>query len=147
MSGADDTQVLTFTLSDEDYCIPIDYVAEIVDGDNIRSLPDSDPHIEGITDLRGQTTTIVNPAALLDVDTGELLTDGGQTQHRIIVLDSDRLDTESALGWCVSDVAEVTDVADETLDAENVGDSSLMHGLIKNDDGFTLWLNPEEFTV
>lgn len=143
----DDTQVLTFTLGEDEYCLPIEYVAEIVDGGSIRALPDSDPHVVGITDLRGQTTTIVDPCERLDVSTEKLLTDGGQAQTRIIVLDSDALETESATGWLVSDVDEVTTVTDETMDAEGIGDTDLLHGLIKNDDEFTLWLNPHAFAV
>lgn len=147
MSGGDTTQVLTFTLGGEDYCVPIDYVAEIVDEESIRSLPDTAPHVEGITDLRGQTTTIINPAALLDLDTRELLTDGGQAQSRIIVLDSETLGTDGATGWLVSDVDEVTDVDEDVLDAEGVADTDLLRGLITDDDGFTLWLDPHEFTA
>jgi purine-binding chemotaxis protein CheW len=147
MPGGDDTQVLTFTLGNEDYCVPIDYVAEVVDGGSIRALPESDPHVVGITDLRGQTTTVIDPRERLDVDTEELLTDGGQAQTRIIMLDSDALKTDSTTAWLVSDVDEVTTVSDETLDAEPVGDTDLLDGLIKDDDGFTLWLDPHAFAV
>lgn len=147
MSEASKTQVLTFTLGDGEYCVPIDYVAEIVDGEQIRSLPETAPHVEGITDLRGETTTIVNPADLLNVDAEALLTDGGRTQSRIIVLDSETLETETETGWLVSDANEVTEVSSEVLDAESVGDSDLLRGLIKDDDGFTLWLDPREFTA
>jgi len=147
MSGDGETQVLTFTLGEEDYCVPIEYVAEIVDGGSVRSLPDSDPHVVGITDLRGQTTTIVDPCERLDVDTDELVTDGGRADTRIVVLDSDALGTGSSTGWLVSDVDEVTTVTDETLDAESVGDTELLRGLIKDDDGFTLWLDPTAFTA
>lgn len=146
MSG-DETQVLRFTLADDDYCVPIEYVAEIVDGDSIRSLPGTDPHVVGITDLRGQTTTIVDPCERLDIDTETLLTDGGQTDSRIVVLDSDALGTDGATGWLVSDVDEVTAVPEDTLDAEGIGDTDLLRGIVKNDDGFTLWLDPHSFTA
>ncbi|WP_338739579.1 chemotaxis protein CheW [Haloplanus salilacus] len=142
MGDGAETEVLTFTLGDEDYCVAIDYVAEIVDGENIRSLPGSDPHVEGITSLRGQTTTVVDPTAVLDVDMDALRTDGGQAQHRIVVLDSEALGTESTIGWLGSGVQEVTHVADESLDTESIGDSDLLRGLIKDDDGFTVWLDP-----
>jgi len=147
MAGGDETQVLTFTLGENDYCVPIEYVAETVDGGSIRSLPDTDPHVVGITDLRGQTTCVVDPCERLNIDTAELLTDGGRVDSRIVVLDSDALGTESSTGWLVSDIDEVTTVPDETLDAESVGDTELLRGLIKNDDGFTLWLNPHAFTA
>ena len=56
---SDTTQVLTFTLGEAEYCVPIEYVAEIGGGDTVRSVPNTDPHVEGVTDLRGETTTIV----------------------------------------------------------------------------------------
>jgi len=111
--GRDETQLLSFELNDEEYCVDIDYVAEIVDGERITSLPNSETHVEGVTDLRGQTTTIVNPCDILDINTDELLTDGGETQNRIIVLDSESLDTDGTTGWIVSDVNEVRTVTDE----------------------------------
>lgn len=147
MSSGQQTQVLRFTLDGNDYCVPIEYVAEIVDGGSIRTLPETDPHVVGITDLRGETTTIIDPCERLDIDTDQLVTDGGQTQNRIIVFDSDALGTESVTGWLVSDVDEVSTVSNETLDADSVGDSDLLHGLIKNDDGFTLWLDPQAFAA
>lgn len=147
MPGTDETQILTFTLSEDAYCVAIEYVAEIVADQDIRPLPDSDPHVKGVTDLRGETTTIVNPCDLLNVEADEVLTDGGQSRNRIIVLDSDAVGTDTPTGWLVSDVHEVTSVAEETLDADSVDDTDLMHGLISDDEGFTLWLDPHEFTT
>ncbi|MFC7132424.1 MULTISPECIES: chemotaxis protein CheW [Salinibaculum] len=147
---ADDMQVLTFTLGDEDYCLDIEYVAEIVDGGEMTSIPNSEAYVEGVMDLRGRTTTIVNPCRILDTEdvrAEDVLTDGGQSQNRIIVLDSDTVDADSATGWLVSDVEAVADVSEKEVEAGNVADADLLEGLIKEDDGFTLWLNPEKFTV
>lgn len=147
MGQADTTQVLTFSLGEEEFCVGIDYVAEIVDEQEMRSLPDTDPHVEGITDLRGETTTIVDPCELLNIDTEALLTDGGQSDNRIIVLDSETAGTDAPTGWLVSDVDAVMEVEEETLDADPVGDTDLLRGLIKDGDEFTLWLDPHEFTA
>ena len=68
MSGIADTQVLKFTLGDEDYCVDIDYVAEIAEGENMTAVPDSAPYVEGVMDLRGRTTTIINLCKVLDTD-------------------------------------------------------------------------------
>ncbi|MFC7042604.1 chemotaxis protein CheW [Halonotius sp. GCM10025705] len=143
---SDTTQVLTFTLGEDEYCIPIDYVAEIVGGDTVRSVPNTDTHVEGITDLRGETTTIVDPSELLEVDTGELLTDGGEATERIIVLDADALDTDSPVGWLVSEVRAVSEVAGDALDSSSITDSPYLRGFLKDDgnDSFTLWLDPHE---
>ena len=143
---SDTTQVLTFTLGEENYCVPIDYVAEIVGGDTVRSVPNTASHVEGVTDLRGETTTIVDPSTLLEVDTGQLLTDGGKATERIIVLDADTLGTESPVGWLVEDVREVTAVAADALDDSGVTDNPYLRGFLKDDsnDSFTLWLDPHE---
>ena len=146
---SDTTQVLTFTLGEEEYCVPIEYVAEIVGGDTVRSVPNTEPHVEGVTDLRGETTTIVDPSTLLEVDTGQLLTDGGQATERIIVLDADALGTESPVGWLVEEVRAVTDVADDALDTGSVSENPFIRGFLKDDadDNFTLWLNPHKLTA
>lgn len=147
MPGRDETQVLTFTLGEDASCVGIEYVAEIVADQDIRPLPDSDPHVEGVTDLWGQTTTIVNSCDRLNVEADELLTDGGQSRNRIIVLDSDAVGSDTPTGWLVSAVHEVTSVSEETLGADSVDDTDLMHGLISDDESFTLWLDPHEFTT
>ncbi len=143
----DETQVLTFSLGEEQYCVDIDYVAEIVDSQDVTSVPNANSHIKGVTDLRGQTTTIVDPSELLNIDADELRTDGGRTQNRIIVLDADSLGAETTTGWLVSDVNEVLQVAEESVDVESIGDTDLLRGLLKEDEEFTLWLDPDEFTA
>jgi len=145
----DTTQVLTFSLGEEEYCVPIDYVAEIVGNKQIQSVPNTEGHIEGVTDLRGETTTIVDPSKLLSVETEELATDGGSARKWIIILDADSLDTESLTGWLVSGVREVTAVLDDSVDMENTADSDYIRGLVKGDatDNFTLWLDPHELTA
>lgn len=146
----DETQVLTFTLGDEEYCVDIEYVAEIVDGGEMTPIPNSADHVEGVMDLRDRTTTIVNPCRVLDtegVDAEELMTDGGRTWNRIIVLDPETADTDGVTGWLVSDVEEVAEVSEEEIETGTLGDSGLLRGLVKDEDGFTIWLDPEELIV
>lgn len=70
-----------------------------------------------------------------------------ESTDRIVVLNSEPLGMESPTGWLVSDVNEVREVDEETLDAENVGDTDHLRGLLKDDKGFTLWLEPDKFTA
>ncbi len=147
IGGSGTTQVLTFSLADGAYCVNIECVAEIVDATEIRGLPDTDRHVEGITDLRGQTTTIVDPTELLDISHDEVRPDGGQTDNRIIVLDPSAIGTETNVGWLVEDVHEVREVTEETLDTESINDTELFHGLLTDGDEFTLWLDPDRFTA
>lgn len=145
---SDTTQVLTFTLGDEEYCVPIDCVAEIVGSEQIRPVPNTEPHVEGVTDLRGETTTILDPTTVLSVETEGLVTDGGKARNRIIVLDEETVDADSPTGWLVSDVRAVTDVSEAELDAESAVDSDFLRGFLKDDedDHFTLWLDPHKLT-
>ena len=147
MTETDSTQVLSFRLGDSEYCLPIDYVSEIVSGEQIQPVPNAAAHVEGVTDLRGQTTTVVDPSELLDVEAGELVTDGGQTTNRIVVLDSEALDTDSATGWLVSAVTDVTKVDDSEIDTDATADNELLRGFLKDDDGFTLWVDPHAFAA
>lgn len=145
---SDTTQVLTFTLGDEEYCVSIDYVAEIVGSEHIRAVPNTEPHIEGVTDLRGETTTILDPTKVLSVETEGLVTDGGKARNRIVVLDEAAVDLDSPTGWLVSDVRTVTDVSETELDTESAADSDFLRGFLKDskDDHFTLWLDPHKLT-
>ncbi len=146
---SDTTQILTFTLGEEAYCVPIEYVAEIVDDSTVRSVPNTDPHVEGVTDLRGETTTIIDPSELLEVDTEAMLTDGGETRNRVVVLDADSLGTDSSMGWLVSTVNEVREVATDAIETGTVTDSDLLRGFLKDedDDEFTIWLDTHELTA
>jgi len=147
MTETEPREVLRFRLGDSMYCLPIDYVSEIVGGETIQSLPNAAAHVEGVTDLRGQTTTVVDPSELLAVDTERLVTDGGRAKNRIVVLDSDALGTDSSTGWLVSAVTDVTTVDDRELDTDATADNELLRGFLKDDDGFTLWVDPEAFAA
>lgn len=143
----EETQVLTFTIGDETYCVSIDYVAEIVDGEGITELPDSADHVEGVMNLRENTTTIVNPSTILETKRTELLTDGGHRDHRLVVLDSESVETDSPIGWVVSEVHEVKTIADEVVDTDAIGETDLLRGLISEEEGFTIWSNPSQFVA
>jgi purine-binding chemotaxis protein CheW len=146
---SDTTQVLTFSLGNEEYCVPINYVAEIVGSEQIQPVPNTEPHVEGVTDLRGETTTIIDPSKLLSVDTEGLVTDGGKARNRIVVLDEETVSADSPTGWLVSDVREVNDISESAIDAESAADSDFLRGFLKDDeaDHFTLWLDPHKLTA
>ena len=145
---SDTTQVLTFALGEEECCVPIEFVAEIVANEQIKTVPNTEQYVEGVADLRGKTTTILDPRKVLSVQTQGLLTDGCETGNRIIVLDKEVLDIESPTGWLVSDVREVNAVSASGIDEEAVADSDCIRGLLKSDtdDRFTIWLEPQKLT-
>ncbi|MEF8826736.1 MAG: chemotaxis protein CheW, partial [Halapricum sp.] len=95
-------QVLEFQLGEETYCVSIDYVTEIVDVGELTSVPNAPPHVEGVMDLRGRTTSIINPKVVFDI------ADGSEAA-RIIVFDPEIADDDQgAVGWLVDEVYQVS---------------------------------------
>jgi purine-binding chemotaxis protein CheW len=127
-------EVLEFGLGSETYCVSIEYVTEIVETGEMTSIPNSPRHVEGVMDLRGDTTSIVDPKVLLSV-TGEL-------GNRIVVFDPDLFDGERSVGWAVDDVKEVATVDTASVDDAPVEDDHV-RGLIKRDEDFIVWVDPE----
>jgi len=129
-------QVLEFELGDETYCVSIDYVTEIVDVGDLTKVPNAPRHVEGVMDLRGRTTSIVNPKSVFGI------ADNGAEQ-RIIVFDPSIIEDQSAAGWLVDEVDQVVQVSDEQVDDSpgNDGNGSI-RGVVKRDDDFVIWVDP-----
>ena len=126
----DETDVLEFSLDDGRYCIDIAHVDEIVDAnEDVTSIPNSEDHVVGVVDLRGQTTTVVDPRVKLD--------EAGETEgSRIVVLSE-----HDATGLLVDDVHEVEAVAEADLDDSAASETT--RGVIRRDDRFVVWVDPD----
>jgi purine-binding chemotaxis protein CheW len=130
------TQVLEFDLGDETYCVDIRYVAEIVDMDEFTAVPNSPRHVEGVMDLRGRTTSIIDPKVLYGIaEEGD--------RKRIIVFDPAELDSGSATGWVVDEVDQVIRISENDVDGSPVVDDESIRGIVKRDGEFTLWVDPD----
>lgn len=131
-------QVLEFTLGEEQYCIDIEYVTEVVSRSKqeVTSIPDSPPHVEGAIDLRGETTRVIDPRARLLPDGHE---DDGISQDRMIVFDDDKA-TDGRSGWAVTDVLRIVTVDPESVEAV---DEEVVNGIVAREDGHTVWIDPE----
>lgn len=134
MDIAAGAQVLEFALGSERYCLDIGHIDEIVDAAELTRIPNAPAHVEGVMDLRGRTTSIIDPRTLLGVESG-----GGR--DRIIVFDDDVGDG-GIVGWMVDEVYQVTDVEPESVDTTTVDDDAAIHGVVKREDGFVVWLDP-----
>jgi purine-binding chemotaxis protein CheW len=128
-------QLLEFGLGAETYCVDIGHIAEIVDVGDLTVLPNSPRHVEGVMDLRGKTTTIIDPKTLFDID------EGGE-RSRIVVFDDDQLGDDQSIGWIVDEVDQVTDVDASEVESSPVEDDDGLRGVIKRDDEFVIWVNP-----
>lgn len=138
MAAASSTQVLEFDLGTERYCIDIEFVSQIVDRQRITPLPNAPAHVEGVTDLRGETTTIVNPKVLFGIEAT-----GGE--DHIVVFDSDELNEGSSMGWQIDTVHRVVDVTPDEIESSPVEGESGIEGVIDRGegDGFVIWVSPQ----
>lgn len=129
-------ELLEFRLGGDRYCLDIAYVDEIVTTTEVRSIPNAPEHVIGVTDLRGRTTTVVDPSAVLDVD------DDRDRTH-IVVLDGDELtDVEGAVGWLVEDIRRVITAAENDVEHTPVMDDTPVAGVVTNDAEFVVQLDP-----
>jgi len=126
----DETDVLEFSLGDGRYCIDIAHVDEIVDAnEDVTPIPNAEAHVVGVVDLRGETTTVVDPRVKLG-EAGD--TDGS----RIVVLSH-----HDATGLLVDDVHEVEGVGEGVLDDSAA--SGTTRGVVRRDDRFVVWVAPD----
>lgn len=137
-AARDRTRVLEFDLGDERFCLDIDYVEEIVELENMTRVPNSPSYVEGVVDLRGQVTAIINPKDALDVGNegrGDL----------IIVFDSEQMDEQGHLGWVVDEVRQVTPVSEDEVNESPDEDAEHINGVInrEDEDDFVVWTTPE----
>ncbi len=130
-------QVLEFQLGEETYCVSIEYVTEIVDMGELTPIPNSPPHVEGIIDLRGNTTSIIDPKVGLGID--------GELGERIVIFDSSIFDDDRSVGWAVDSVEEVSEVSSENVDDSPI-DKDHIRGLIKRESTFVVWVDPRNIS-
>jgi len=134
-SDADPTKVLEFALGAETYCLDIGVIDEIVDAGDLTRIPNSPPHIEGVMDLRGRTTTIVDPKTVFSIEeTGP--------RERIVVFDDERVDAGGTIGWIVDEVFQVRDVAPADVDTGTAAADPGVRGIVTSGDRFVVWVTP-----
>lgn len=133
VSTADvELQILKFSLGKEQYGVDIDLVDEIVDHRRtITKLPNSPAHVLGVVDLRGRTTTVVSPRKAMNIDC-----DGDEA--RIIIFQNG--DESKSVAWLVDEVSQVFPVSEDEIDRSF--ESPQVEGIIKRNDEFIIWANP-----
>ena len=122
-------QVLEFTLGSDRYCVGIEHVEEIVEAGDLTPLPNTPPHVAGVMDLRGRSTTILDPTAVLEVDAPA----AGQ---QVIVFGGD-----DQVGWLVDRAHRVSTLDD--VDVDTVPESPHVDGVISDGDRFVIWVEPD----
>lgn len=135
-------QVLEFKLGPETYCVDIDYVTEIVDVGDLTELPNAPGYVDGVMDLRGRTTAIVDPKTIFDIDAEDV------ESQRIIVFDPEIIANRKAAGWLVDEVYQVVKLDEDTVEEAPDSGREAVRGVIKHDeddedDGFVIWVDPQ----
>lgn len=135
MSALQHEQVLEFKLGEDRYCVDIGYVAEIVDIGSLTAVPNAPEYVEGVMDLRGRTTSIIDPKVLFDIE------DETDPRH-IVVFDPEYVGDGGAVGWLVDEVDQVIKAPEEDLDDAPVEEESGIKGVLKRDEEFAVWVEP-----
>jgi len=87
-------------------------------------------------DLRGRTTSIINPKTVFSIDSeGE--------RNRIIVFDPDAIGDQGTIGWIVDEVYQVTDITPDDVDETTTANDENVHGIVKGEDKFVVWVDPD----
>ena len=137
-NGREEVQVLEFKLGTETYCVDIDYVSEIVDKGSLTEVPNAPHYVDGVMDLRGRTTSIVNPKSLLNVAGG-----GGESK-RIVIFDPGTFGDDAAIGWVVDEVYQVFRVPLDDVEEPPMDNDDAIRGIVKRDGELIIWISPTD---
>jgi len=134
-------QFVRFSLGEEGYALHVNAVRRLVDVGERTRVPRTSEAIDGITDLRGEITAVIDPRVLFglpeserSVDVQELIVfatgpDQGNAGIRVDVVDGVEAIPVSHVVLAVDEVS-----TDESLVAEQL-DEPLVAGLIRESDG------------
>ncbi len=136
-AASGEIHVLEFDLGADRYCVEIAYVAEIVNTKRLTEIPNTPPHVEGVMDLRGETTTIVNLKTIFGLE------DEG-FGDRIIVFKRKR-DTSDRIGWLADEVHQVRELDLDRVDTSV--DGAGIAGVVRREDDFVIWIDPTDVRV
>jgi purine-binding chemotaxis protein CheW len=122
-------QVVEFILGDEHFAIDLFDVREVVEYTTITRLPGQPPYVQGIIDLRGEITTIIDLKERLVINDDQSIL---MESRRIIVLDDTV--TRSKTGILVDDVTSVSTFEADQVDYTSASvsmEGSVIRGIIK----------------
>lgn len=110
-TAADAAHVVEFTLGEETCAIDVDAVDSIVEMTQITRIPRAPAAVDGVMDLRGETTAVVDPREFLSVA-------GESADQNILVLD--RPADKQKIGIRVDEVTEVSTYPEDAVDRDHL---------------------------
>lgn len=117
--------VVEFTIANRYYAIDVRIAREIVEMMSITPIPQSPDYISGISNLRGEITTIINLSKLMGLPES-----AAQDTQKIIVL-MPEVSQGSNVGIIVDDVYSIKQVGDKDVEALKEGFSGNMAEYVK----------------
>ena len=103
-----ETQLVVFKLGTEEFGVDISQVREIIRVGDITRIPGSPRYVDGVINLRGQVTTVVNLRNRLGLD-GKAM----DANARIMILEVDK----NVIGVIVDSVTEVKNLIASQIEA------------------------------
>ena len=129
-------QVVVFDLNEEAYGVDISQVREIIRMEEITRVPRAPEFVEGVINLRGKVSPVVDLRARFSMPSTER-TD----EHGIVVVDVDGQD----IGMVVDAVTEVSRTPSDSIEPPSsvitTDDSEYLTGIVKTDDKLIILLD------
>ena len=129
-------QVVVFDLNEEAHGVDISQVREIIRMEEITRVPRAPEFVEGVINLRGKVSPVVDLRARFSMPSTER-TD----EHGIVVVDVDGQD----IGMVVDAVTEVSRTPSDSIEPPSsvitTDDSEYLTGIVKTDDKLIILLD------
>jgi purine-binding chemotaxis protein CheW len=130
-------QLVVFSLGNEEYCLPITQVQEIIRFTEPRTIPHAVSSVRGVINLRGKIIPICDLRERLGLSQ-EDARDG-----KIVIVES----AAGTAGLVVDEVEEVLTVGDDQLEEPPTGRRPHVRAVAKVDDRLLVLLEPDELVA
>lgn len=131
-------QLVVFSLHTELYGVDINVVREIMRMQELTSIPETPSFVEGVINLRGAVTPVIDLRKRLDLYVGE-----ATAETRIVVMDVG----SQNIGVIVDEVTEVLRVSEDSIEPTSsiitASDSGYILGIAKLEDRLIILLDLE----
>ncbi len=137
-----ENRFISFRLSEQEYCVEILRVREIIKISNISPLPEMPEHVKGIINLRGRIIPIIELRAKFGMPSAP---DAGATYAIVLDLPKGRGEQPLQIGVIVDTVSGVVDIAPDQIEPPaDLGDTvntENVQGIGKVEDRVFIILN------
>lgn len=141
--AADNQQYLTFSLTEEMFAIGIQQVREIIEYDNVTTVPMMPDFVKGVINLRGSVVPVIDLCARFGR--------GESTIHRrscIVIVEAEHEGAQQELGVVVDAVSEVLEIPWSEIEPPPAFGARIradfIFGMGKVDSRFVILLNVDK---